>query len=79
MLLEGACRAYDGVLGKLEGVDGKGHLGLRVAEGGRVHGLVERVVVEGSLVIWVAGDHDAADRRHLWRGLCSPLGRLIRD
>lgn len=79
VLLEGTGRTYDGVFVELEGVDGEGDLRLRVAEGGRLHGLVQRVVMQGDVVVRVARHHDAVHGRDLRRGLCSSLGGLIRD
>jgi hypothetical protein len=77
VLLEWAGRAYDGVVVHLECVYGEGHLGLRGREGGRVHRVVERVLVQVGLGLGVGGYHDAVDGRDLGGGLCAPLGWLI--
>jgi hypothetical protein len=77
VLLEWTGRVYDGVVVHLECVYGEGHLGLRGREGGRVHRVVERVLVQIGLRLGVGGYHDAVDGRYLWRGLCAPLGWLI--
>lgn len=81
LLLKRAGRVYDGVFGQLETgrVYGKGHMGLRRAERGWLQRrLVERVVVEGSLIVGIARDHGAVDGRDLRRSLCASLGWLIR-
>jgi hypothetical protein len=81
LLLERAGGAYNGVLGHLEagGIDVEGHMGLRGSEGGWLQRrLVERVVVEGSLVVWIARNHGTVDGRHLGRSFGASLGRLIR-
>jgi len=77
VLLEWASRVDDGVLVHLECVYGEGHLGLRGREGGRVHGVVERVLVQVGFGLGVGGDHDAVDGRDQGRSLSAPLGWLI--
>jgi hypothetical protein len=78
VLLERASRADDGVLVHLEGVDGEGGLGLRGREGRRVHGVVERVLVQIGFCLGVCRYHNAVDGRDLGRGLGAALGWLIR-
>jgi hypothetical protein len=77
VLLEGPSRVYDGILVHLECVYGEGALGLRGREGGWVHGVVERVLVQIGFCLGVGGYHNAVDRRHLGRSLGAPFGWLI--
>ena len=77
VLLEGTSRINDRILVHLECVYGEGDLRLRGRVVGRVHGLVERVLVQVGLGLGVGGYHNAVDGRHLGRGLSAPLGWLI--
>jgi hypothetical protein len=77
VLLERARRADDGVLVHVERVYGEGDLGLRGREGGWVHGVVERVVVQIGFCLGIGRYHNAVDRRDLGRGLGAPFGWLI--
>jgi hypothetical protein len=78
VLLEGASRAYYRVLIELESVEREGHLRLlRRVEVGRMHGGVERIVVQSGFSVRVVRYHYAVDSRYLRRGFCSSLGRLI--
>jgi hypothetical protein len=77
VLLERASRADDGVLVHVECVYGEGNLGLRGREGGRVHGVVERVLVQIGFCLGIGRDHNAVDGRDLGRGLGAPFGWLI--
>lgn len=65
VMLKWTSRTYDRIIRHLECVDGEGDLGLRGREGGWLHGLIERVVVQVGLGLGVGGDHDAVDGRDL--------------
>lgn len=73
VLLERPSGGYDGVFMELEGIDGEGDLWLGI-ESGWVHRVVQRVLVQRSLCLWIGRYHDAVDRGHLRRGLCAPFG-----
>jgi hypothetical protein len=78
-LLEGARRGDHGViLVHLERVEGERVLGLRGWEAGRLHRVVERVMVEVGLCLCVGGHHHGVDGGDLGRSFSSSLGWLIR-
>jgi hypothetical protein len=43
----------------------------------RMSGPVQTIAVQGRLGCWIRGQHRAMNRRHLWRGVGPPFGRLL--
>jgi hypothetical protein len=66
---------YSGIFVHREGVYREGDLCLRGWEGGGLHGVVERVLVQVGFGLGVGGYHDSVDGRDQRRGFCAPLGR----